>query len=296
MEKSEQPKTAEANGSSDALAQGKPAAFAWRNARARDCPAFRSRQAGPDRRDGFRSRRTDPAPRDRQGKTRLRIRDPRRSRGGGTSRGPGRRGQSRRAEAEAHASGARRATARLRRPPNCRSVANGRSSSSALPCCSPSARHCFIAACGPSPSPRLRLPPSSKACPPRQPRSRARATPDAGDGAPAAGEPTPETPAAPATPGSGSSELDWQPEVTPAPNDAADAGSNRNFTDVAKSPYQQPVADETQAQAQPASLTQDQTPALPPGVVFAVEDPSMGLQGQAPAAACSPCQPLPRCR
>ena len=67
-------------------------------------------------------------------------------------------------------------------------------------------------------------------------------TPDAGDGAPAAGEPTPETPA---TPGSGSSELDWQPEVNPAPNDAADAGSNRNFTDVAKSPYHQPVADET---------------------------------------------------
>ena len=107
-------------------------------------------------------------------------------------------------------------------------------------------------------------------------------TPDAGDGAPAAAEPTPETPA---TPGSGSSELDWQPEVNPAPNDAADAGSNRNFTDVAKSPYHQPVADETQAQAQPASLTQDQTPALPPGVVFAVEDPSMGLQGQVAAPA-----------
>ncbi len=106
-------------------------------------------------------------------------------------------------------------------------------------------------------------------------------TPGAGDGAPAAVEPTPETPA---TPSSGSSELDWQPEVTPAPNDAADAGSNHNFTDVAKSPYRQPAVDETEAQAQPASLTQDQTPALPPGIVFSVEAPTGSAPGQAEAA------------
>ena len=109
------------------------------------------------------------------------------------------------------------------------------------------------------------------------------ATPGAGDGAPAAVEPKPETPATP-----GSSELDWQPEVSPAPNDAADAGTHGNVTDVAKSPYRQPAEGETEVEAQPASLTQDQTPALPPGVVFAVEDPSMGVQGQAPAAPPAP--------
>ena len=106
---------------------------------------------------------------------------------------------------------------------------------------------------------RLRSKPEPEATPPAVEQSApAPAAPVEGsstpDGAPAAVEPTPETPA---TPSSGSSELDWQPEVTPAPHDAADVGSSGNFTDVAKSPYHQPVADETQAQAQPASLTQD---------------------------------------
>ncbi len=133
---------------------------------------------------------------------------------------------------------------------------------------------------------RLRSKPEPEATPPAVEQSApAPAAPVEGsstpDGAPAAVEPAPETPA---TPSSGSSELDWQPEVTPAPHDAADVGSSRNFTDVAKSPYHQPVADETQAQAQPASLTQDQTPALPPGIVFSVEDPTAGTQGQAATA------------
>ena len=170
-------------------------------------------------------------------------------------------------------------------------AASGRSSSFALPCCSPSARHCFIAACGPSPEPEVTPPAIEQSMPAPAAPSEGAATPDAGDGAPAAGEPTPETPA---TPGSGSSELDWQPEVTPAPNDAADAGSHGNFTDVAKSPTASRSTARREAQAQPASLTQDQTPALPPGVVFAVEDPSMGVQGQAPPL--PPLPPLPRCR
>ena len=101
----------------------------------------------------------------------------------------------------------------------------------------------------------------------------------AADGAPEALEPAPETP--PATPGS--SELEWEPEVTPAPNDAADAGRRGNFTNVAKSP-RQPADAEMTAQAQPASLTQDGPPALPPGVVFTVESPAIGGQQQAPAA------------
>ncbi len=133
----------------------------------------------------------------------------------------------------------------------------------------------------PEPEAELAPPAAEQSMPAPAAPSDGEATPDVDDAAPAAVEPAPETPA---TPSSGSSELDWQPEVSPAPDDAADAGSSGNFTDVAKSPFRQPVADETQAQAQPASLTQDQTPALPPGVVFSVEDPTAGTTGQAPAA------------
>ncbi|HEX2448029.1 MAG TPA: peptidoglycan-binding protein [Methyloceanibacter sp.] len=104
------------------------------------------------------------------------------------------------------------------------------------------------------------------------------------DGAPAAVEPKADTPATP-----GSSELQWEPEVTPAPADAAAIGATGgNYTDVAKSRHQQPEEDETEVQAQPASLTQDEMPALPPGVVFSVEDPTLGAQGQAPVAPQAP--------
>ena len=93
------------------------------------------------------------------------------------------------------------------------------------------------------PEPRVTPPAVEQSVPAPAARAKARPRLAAGDCAPAAVEPTPETPATP-----GSSELDWQPEVTPAPNDAADAGTRGNFTDVAKSPYRQPAAGETDAQ------------------------------------------------
>jgi localization factor PodJL len=133
---------------------------------------------------------------------------------------------------------------------------------------------------------RLRSKPEPEMTPPAAEQSMpAPAAPSEGaapDGAagttPEAVEPTPQTPATP-----GSSELQWEPEVTPAPNDAADSGARGNFTDVAKSP-RQPADGEMAAQAQPASLTQDGPPALPPGVVFSVEGPTIGGQQQTPAA------------
>jgi len=73
--------------------------------------------------------------------------------------------------------------------------------------------------------------------------------------------------------------------VTPEPRDAAESGLSGNYTDVAKSP-RPPLDDETQAQAEPASLTQGAAPSapqLPPGVVISVEDPTMGATRQLPA-------------
>ncbi len=137
------------------------------------------------------------------------------------------------------------------------------------------------------PEPEMTPPAVEQSAPAPAAPSEGAATPDAADGAPAPVEPAPETPATP-----GASELQWEPEVTPAPNDAADAGPRGNFTDVAKSPRQS-ADGETAAQAQPASLTQDGPPALPPGVVFSVEGPTIGGQGQAPATPASMPMSLP---
>jgi localization factor PodJL len=129
------------------------------------------------------------------------------------------------------------------------------------------------------PEPEIMPPAAEQSAPVPSAPGDGAAAPGAGDGAPAAVEPQPKPPA---TPSSGS-ELDWQPEVTPEPKGAADIGATGNFTDVAKSRYRQPADGETQPQAQPVSLTPDAMPTLPPGVVFAVEDPTLGARRQAPA-------------
>jgi localization factor PodJL len=287
MEKNEQPKTAESNGGSDALAKGKPAPSLGEMPEPEIAPRFGRAKRGPIGEMAFDL--DAPTPR----------RAPSKARPDSEYEIPDDLVAAARRAAQAAAAKAedRGGSSRIRRLPGDGETATGselplRRKRSFLIICAA----VLLAISAALLYSRLRSKPQPEVTPPAIEQSvpapaapvEGSPTPDAGDGAPATGEPTPETPA---TPGSGSSELDWQPEVTPAPNDAADAGSNRNFTDVAKSPYQQPVADETQAQAQPASLTQDQTPALPPGVVFAVEDPSMGLQGQAPAAAAPPATP-----
>ena len=290
MEKSEQPKAAEANGSNDALAQRKPAASLGETPEPEIAPRFGRAKRGPIGEMAFDL--DAPTPRRAIGKARpdseYEIPDD-------LVAAARRAAQAAAAKADERSSGSR-----IRRSPGDGETATGselplRRKRSFLIICAA----VLLAISAALLYSRLRSKPQQEVTPPAVEQSvpapaapvEGSSTPDAGDGAPATGESTPETPATPATPGSGSSELDWQPEVTPAPNDAADAGSNRNFTNVAKSPYHQPVANETEAQAQPASLTQDQTPALPPGVVFAVEDPSMGLQGQAPAAPAPPASP-----
>jgi localization factor PodJL len=285
MEKNEQPKTAESNGGSDALAKGKPTPSRGEMPEPEIAPRFGRAKRGPLGEMAFDL--DAPTPR----------RAPSKSRPDAEYEIPDDLVAAARRAAQAAAAKAedRGGSSRIRRLPGDGETATAaelplRRKRSFLIICAA----VLLAISAALLYSRLRSKPQPEVTPPAVEQSvpapaapvEGSATPDAGTG-----EPTPETPAAPATPGSGSSELDWQPEVTPAPNDAADAGSNRNFTDVAKSPYAQPVADETQAQAQPASLTQDQTPALPPGVVFAVEDPSMGLQGQAPVAPVPPASP-----
>ncbi len=97
------------------------------------------------------------------------------------------------------------------------------------------------------------------------------AAPGAEQSAPAAVEPKVETPSAP-----GSSEL--QPEPSPAEDSLGDAGPGGNFTDVAKSSYRDAAAGDSLAQPQPVSLKPTEQPALPPGVVFSIEDPTLGTQ------------------
>ena len=98
MEKSEEPKAAETNGRKDALAKGKPAPSLGETPEPEIAPRFGRAKRGPIGEMAFDL--DAPTPRRAPGKARirLRIRDPRRSRGGGTPRGPGRRGQGRRAE------------------------------------------------------------------------------------------------------------------------------------------------------------------------------------------------------
>jgi localization factor PodJL len=103
------------------------------------------------------------------------------------------------------------------------------------------------------------------------------AAPDTDEGASAPAEPITETPPEGST---------WAPEVKP--NIDGDAvgkmGEPGNFTDVAKSSYQPASANETIPAAQPAALKPIEAPALPPGVVFTIEQPGPGQ----PAPALSP--------
>jgi localization factor PodJL len=113
-------------------------------------------------------------------------------------------------------------------------------------------------------------------------------SPGAEQSAPAPAEPKAETPA-PAT--SGSSELQPEAEESPDENAASDAGETGNFTEVAKSPYRpaSAMAGEGSAEPQLASLKPTGPAALPPRVVFTIEDPT---RAPAPAAPAEPSSPL----
>jgi localization factor PodJL len=93
--------------------------------------------------------------------------------------------------------------------------------------------------------------------------------------APDATEPNSETPA---DPRSGAFEVRPAPESNPAAETVGEAPQSGNVTEVAKSSYRPASADESTPPVQPASLAPTQAPQLPPGVVFAIEEPSAAGQ------------------
>jgi cytoskeletal protein RodZ len=126
------------------------------------------------------------------------------------------------------------------------------------------------------PWPELLPPAAEESVPPTSAPAGSSPLPDESEQAPAASEPKKEAPA---------------PSPSPVAPDAAAnatrdtaAGADENFTDIAKSSsWPATVVEEPAApaptlqegtQAKPAALQEVEQPALPPGVVFTVEDPS----------------------
>jgi localization factor PodJL len=140
---------------------------------------------------------------------------------------------------------------------------------------------------------RLGSKPESQPAPPVAEESAPSAA-GASDAAQGAGEPVapPEPNAAPSAPPSGSSGLPLELEPSASGEAVGEADQSGNFTDVAKS-FRPAAVGETIPQAQPAALKSEETPALPPGVVFAVEDGSSALQAMATPAPSPIPQSLP---
>jgi localization factor PodJL len=139
---------------------------------------------------------------------------------------------------------------------------------------------------GSKPEPEVTAPAAEQIAPLPQGAHQGTPTPETDGSAPAPVEPKAETPPAAK---SGSCEL--EPEDDPSPDDAAsEDGEIGNFTEVAKSAYRPAASLETSPQPQLASLKPNEPAALPPGVMFSIEDPAKGMVAAAPA---EPAQPLP---
>ena len=109
-------------------------------------------------------------------------------------------------------------------------------------------------------------------------------TPESDNAGPAA---EPETPPAPP---SDASELPPEIEASPSVGEMREPG---NVTDVPKSAYRPVSSDELMPQVEPAALKVTETPPLPPGVVFSIEDPTLGPQNTAAPAEAPIPQSLP---
>ncbi|MEX1060247.1 MAG: peptidoglycan-binding protein, partial [Methyloceanibacter sp.] len=127
------------------------------------------------------------------------------------------------------------------------------------------------------PEPEVTPPAAEQSAPLPSAPSEATPTPGAEENAPAPVEPKAETP----PDRSGAYESLPGSEESPPDSAASDAGEKGNFTEVAKSSYRQTAASETLPQPQPASLKPTEAAALPPGVVFSIEDPALGAQAAA---------------
>jgi localization factor PodJL len=128
------------------------------------------------------------------------------------------------------------------------------------------------------PEPEIVAPPATEQSAP------APAMPSEGSAAPeeqqSVPEPTEPNSGAPAEPRSGAFEVRPAPETNPAADAVGSVEQSGNVTEVAKSPYRPASAEETPPPLQPASLAPTAAPQLPPGVVFAIEDPSAADQQQ----------------
>jgi localization factor PodJL len=123
------------------------------------------------------------------------------------------------------------------------------------------------------PEPEIVPPAAEQSLPLPSEPSEATPAPGAEESVPAPAEPNAETPPTPDP-----SERQSETEASPPGDAVGEAGQTGNFTDVAKSSYHPAAASETLPQLQPASLKPNEAPALPPGVVYSIEDPALGAQ------------------
>ena len=93
--------------------------------------------------------------------------------------------------------------------------------------------------------------------------------PGAGEGAPAPAPPKADTAPAPSPSG-------FEPDAASSLSGDAAIDTGENVTEIAKQSYWQATVEEETAPAEPAALKPTEAPALPPGVVFFVEDPALG--------------------
>ncbi len=139
------------------------------------------------------------------------------------------------------------------------------------------------------PEPEIIPPAAEQSLPLPSEPSEATPAPGAEENLPAPAEPNAETPPTPDP-----SERQSETEASPPGDAVGEADQTGNFTDVAKSSYHPAAASETLPQLQPASLKPNEAPALPPGVVYSIEDPALGVQAaSAPSGPTSPPASLP---
>ena len=115
----------------------------------------------------------------------------------------------------------------------------------------------------------LMLPGAEQSAPLPSAPSQTPPLPGAGEGAPAPAPPKADTAPAPSPSG-------FEPDAASSLSGDAAIDTGENVTEIAKQSYWQATVEEETALAEPAALKPTEAPALPPGVVFFVEDPALG--------------------
>ena len=115
----------------------------------------------------------------------------------------------------------------------------------------------------------LILPGAEQSAPQPSAPSQTSPLPGAGEGAPAPAPPKADTAPAPSPSG-------FEPDAASSLSGDAASDTGENVTEIAKQSYWRATVEEETAPAEPAALKPTEAPALPPGVVFFVEDPALG--------------------